>query len=167
VRGTLRQEWPAQIAASLRNTAIQLGSIRTDLDLHESDGQVRPLMALFGAPTLAGYEASLQARRELPLERAGEVQVWAVLVSLALLVGFAPWGLAERGGAGGLLWMTLSGVVLNAAVVGTLSSVHDRYESRVIWLVPLAVFAVLAARYQAAPSLRAVRWLYEKRVATA
>jgi hypothetical protein len=167
VRGTLRQEWPAQIAASLRNTATQLGSIRTDLDLHESDGQVRPLMALFGAPTLAGYEASLQARRELPLERAGEVQVWAVLVSLALLVGFAPWGLAERGGAGGLLWMTLSGVVLNAAVVGTLSSVHDRYESRVIWLVPLAVFAVLAARYQAAPSLRAVRWLYEKRVATA
>ena len=167
VRGTLRQEWPAQIAASLRNAASQLGSIRTDLDLHESDGQVRPLMTLFGPPTLAAYQASLQARRELPLESAGEVQVWAVIVSLVLLVGLAPWGLAGKGGAGGLLWMTLSGVLLNAAVVGTLSSVHDRYESRVIWLVPLAVFAVLAARYQDAPSPRAVRWLYEKKVAPA
>ncbi|HEU4588893.1 MAG TPA: hypothetical protein VFS11_09610 [Gemmatimonadales bacterium] len=166
VRGTLWQEWPAQIAASLRNTATQLGSIRTDLDLHESDGQVRPLMALFGAPTLAAYQASLQARRELPLERAGEIQVWAVIVSLVVLVGLAPWGLAGRGGAGGLLWMALSGVVLNAAVVGTLSSVHDRYESRVIWLVPLAVFAVLAARYRAAPALRAVRWLYEENAGT-
>jgi hypothetical protein len=165
VRGTLRQEWPAQIAVSLRNAASQLGSIRTDLDLQESDRQVRPIMTLFGTPTLQAYQASRQVRRQLPLETAGEVQVWAVVVSLVLLLVLSPWGSAGGGRAAGLVWMTLAGVLVNAAVVGALSAVHDRYESRVIWLVPLAGFAVLAARYQAQPAPGAVRWLFEAKAA--
>ncbi len=155
VRGTLWQEWPAEIAAAVRNATKQLGRVSTDLDLHQSDAQVRPMMARLGAPTLAAYDASLQARHALPLTAAGEVQVWVVVLSLMALLVTVPYGAAQGGRAAGLVWMTLAGVLLNAAVMGALSSVHDRYESRVIWLVPLAAFAVLATR-QAATRLGAV-----------
>ncbi len=40
----------------------------------------------------------------------------------------------------------LLGVVLNAAICGILASPYDRFQARIIWLVPLAGLALLAAR---------------------
>jgi hypothetical protein len=152
VRGTLREEWGAQLAASLRNGFAQLGAFGSDLDLHASEGQVAPLMALFGAGTLAAYHASLQARRSLPLEAAGRVQRVVVVLSLMVLLACVPRLRARASGpARALVAVTLAGVTLNALVLGALSSVHDRYQGRVIWLVPLMAAALLARSGIGAP----------------
>lgn len=37
-------------------------------------------------------------------------------------------------------------LLINAAVCGSLSGVSDRYQSRIIWLIPLPLFLVLATR---------------------
>jgi hypothetical protein len=41
--------------------------------------------------------------------------------------------------------LVLFGVVLNAAVCGMLSGAQDRYQARVVWLVPL--LALIAASH--------------------
>ncbi len=93
----------------------------------------------------ASYAGSLQARNALPLDLLTSIQNWAVLASLAIIVILMP-----------LLWRRLSPrliglsvvigsmVVANALITGTISMVEDRFECRVIWLVPfLAGICVL------------------------
>jgi len=49
--------------------------------------------------------------------------------------------------------LVLFGVVLNAAVCGMLSGAQDRYQARVVWLVPLlALIAVSTTHAAAVPS---------------
>src|SRR4051794_16747501 len=36
------------------------------------------------------------------------------------------------------------GIISNALICGSFSSIHDRYQARVIWLIPLAATLVLA-----------------------
>lgn len=47
----------------------------------------------------------------------------------------------------GFLLAVISALVANAWLAGALSDVHDRYQSRVVWLAPFAVLAVLARWY--------------------
>lgn len=54
--------------------------------------------------------------------------------TLALLVLAAR---SLRRPAAALALLVLAGIVLNAAICGVLSGPHDRYQARVIWLVPL------------------------------
>jgi hypothetical protein len=42
-----------------------------------------------------------------------------------------------------LLVAVAGGLLVNAAMAGALSDVHDRYQSRIVWLVPFAVALVL------------------------
>src|SRR5262249_20931304 len=90
------------------------------------------------APAKASYLRSKQSRNALPLEFFSRVVLWTVVASLAVIVVFAI--LAWRQGltrALGLSAVVISIVLANAFVTGALSGVEDRYESRVIWLVPL------------------------------
>jgi hypothetical protein len=48
-----------------------------------------------------------------------------------------------------VLGFILMGVVLNGILCGVLSGPHDRYQARVIWLVPLLALALSLARDQA------------------
>ncbi len=93
----------------------------------------------------ASYASSLQARNALPLELLTSIQNWAVLASLAIIAVFVP-----------LLWrrhslrlialsvVIVPTVVVNALITGAISMVEDRFECRVIWLVPfLAGICVL------------------------
>jgi hypothetical protein len=41
-----------------------------------------------------------------------------------------------------LVMVALAGVVANAAICGAMSSLHDRYQARVIWLLPLMAIIV-------------------------
>jgi hypothetical protein len=70
--------------------------------------------------------------------------VAAALFLAAVLLGRSrESGLVRLRGAAGLF---LAAVVLNATVTGALSKPHDRYNVRVIWVLQLAVLAVLVAR---------------------
>lgn len=86
----------------------------------------------------SGYAKSRQAHEALPLDLFSDVVYWVTVGSLALIIVFA---LLLRG----RLWPRLAGlavivfasVVANALVTAVLSNVEDRYQSRVVWLIPL------------------------------
>jgi len=90
-------------------------------------------------PGKAGdYLRSRQAQGKLGEEFFSTVQDWAVIVSL-LLIGL--WALLGRQlwsrRLAGLTVVLIYVVLVNAAVTGNVSNVEDRYQARVIWLVPL------------------------------
>lgn len=86
------------------------------------------------------YLQSRQARDALPLalEFFTSVQNWTVTTSLVVIGVFLPRMWRRRPPRlVGLGVVIVSTVVANALVTGALSMVEDRFQSRVIWLVPL------------------------------
>jgi hypothetical protein len=145
-----------QFRASVRNVLEQLSSyglqnyypnayIETELDRALSDN--RPL-----------YLRSRQAKRELHEKLFASAQKLVVLGSLGLigLLHAFRWRKARR--LRDLTAVIVCGLIGNAAICGALSHVEDRYQSRVIWLLPLLACALilpLFERPERAPRLRA------------
>lgn len=88
-----------------------------------------------------------------PLKRLSRVQEAVVIIALPVLA-LALFALARlrTPAARAFLWFTalvLIGVVGNGLICGILASPYDRFQSRVIWLVPLlAMYAVAVWRQQ-------------------
>lgn len=78
-----------------------------------------------------------------PFER---LALAGALTALAAILWLARPGRrrALRSHARGLLVVIALGILLNAAICGILSGPHDRYQARIVWLVPLFGFALLA-----------------------
>jgi hypothetical protein len=93
----------------------------------------------------ASYLRGREARSELPLDALTDVQFWTLIVSLTIVAGLTPllWR-RHSTGLPGLVLVVFSMVVLNAFLTGVLSVVDERYQCRVIWLIPLlaAVFVL-------------------------
>jgi hypothetical protein len=86
----------------------------------------------------SSYVQSRQARDALPDQVFTSIQECTVIVSLMLIGVFTPrmWrGWSPRVAA--LRLVIVSVVVANAFVTGILSMVENRFQSRVIWLLPL------------------------------
>ncbi len=86
----------------------------------------------------SNFLESWQASDELPLDFFSAVQYWAVVGSLGMIVLFVP-VLLRRQPARllGLSVIILTTLVANAFLTGALSNVEERYQSRVVWLLPL------------------------------
>jgi hypothetical protein len=88
-----------------------------------------------------------------PLARMSRLQEAVVIIALPLLalVMVALWR-SRAPAARAFLWfaiLVLIGVVGNGLICGVLASPYDRFQSRVIWLVPLlAMYAVAVWRQQ-------------------
>jgi hypothetical protein len=83
------------------------------------------------------YLRSRQAQNTLPLEFFTSVQNWAVVISLVVMGAFIPrlWRLRSPRIVA-LSLVIVSTVIANALVTGPLSMVEDRFQSRIIWLLP-------------------------------
>ncbi len=86
----------------------------------------------------AHYLETRQARETLPDDFSTSAQNWAVMTSLVLIGILLPFIWRRRRPqvlqlAAVIVFM----VIANAFVTGVLSEVEDRYQSRVIWLLPL------------------------------
>ncbi|BAI73016.1 hypothetical protein AZL_023780 [Azospirillum sp. B510] len=131
----------------LANAAGQLLKVQPDDTL---DDPVKPLtrrlFSRFPATVYAAFDQSLQTRRIFP--RDGLALVQDLALSLGGL-GLAALGLGRWRRIDGRLRMLLLviglGLALNAIVTGGLSAVHDRYQNRVIWLLPFAALVLLVA----------------------
>ena len=86
----------------------------------------------------ASYLGSRQAHDALPLELFTEIQSWTIVASLAAIAVLIPFLWRRHSPRlAGLTLVVAATVVANAGVTGVLSVVDDRYQCRVIWLVPL------------------------------
>jgi hypothetical protein len=142
VYGTLRQEWPALIRRSLPNAVTQL----TNIGVHPGDHRFSPTVerAMKRLGLVESYRASRQVQGTVPDKAASLVQYTSVVLGLLLVLGYLPLlrGPAHRE----LRWLiatVYTGLVLNAFVLSNLAVAHTRYQSRVVWLIPL--LGVLAA----------------------
>ena len=83
------------------------------------------------------------------------VQNWTVVVSLALIVifGILLWRRWTPRLAG-LALVIIPAVLANAFVTGVLSTVEDRYQSRVVWLIPFLAAALIFAWIAGAQAAR-------------
>lgn len=84
------------------------------------------------------YLKSRQAQKTLHEEFFTSVQAWTLGASLVVISVWAL--LLGRGWSRrlvGLAAVIIFVVIANAAVTGVLSNISDRYQSRVVWLVPL------------------------------
>jgi len=111
----------------------------------------------------SSYQKSWQANDELPLDFSSAVQYWVVITSLAAIVLFTP--LLLRSGPPrflGLSVIILPTFVANAFLTGPFSNIEERYQSRVVWLLPLLAgllwFHWLDARQNAKRRLGSATW---------
>jgi hypothetical protein len=97
----------------------------------------------------ASYLGSRQAHDALPLDLFTEIQWWTIIASLAAMAVLIPllWRRHSTRLAG-LTLVVVAAVVANAGVTGVLSVVDDRYQCRVIWLVPLLAAIFLLDWFQ-------------------
>ncbi len=85
----------------------------------------------------ARYLQSRQAQETLHEEFFASVQDWTLMASLVVI---AIWAILVRQWSRRVIGLTVVivfVVIANAAVTGILAKVEDRYQARVIWLVPL------------------------------
>ena len=86
----------------------------------------------------SNYLKSWQFNDALPLEGFSTAEYWTVVVSLAVIV-LVPLLLRGRlpHPLQGLTVIALPAVAANALITGVFSNVEERYQARVVWLLPL------------------------------
>jgi hypothetical protein len=145
VRGTLLAYPREQIAASSQNFWQQLNDFGVD-DFDNNTWMEGALDHVMPGPH-AKYLRSRQAHNAVPSHLFTEVQWWVVMASALVVIALIPWW--RRCGPTRLLELTVilvPTIVANAFVTAVLSTIDSRYQSRVIWLVPLlAALLVMSA----------------------
>jgi len=145
------REYPrAQISISLSNFWRQLGVFGVYIvDANEwMQSQIETVLP----GQSATYSNSLEAHNALPLDFFSDLlQMWTIVGSLGVIAiaGFAAaWRRRVPGGLrpGALGVTIISTVLANAFVTGVFSNVEDRYQSRVVWLIPLLAGILLLVR---------------------
>jgi hypothetical protein len=131
---TLRTYPRAQLTISGANFWQQLNTFEIGFD--PNDWMVQQFDEAFPAGK-AQFLQSRQAGNDLPFDFLSMIQNWTVVVSLALILAFGillwrRWTFRLAG----LSLVIISAVLANALVTGVLSTVEDRYQSRVVWLIP-------------------------------
>ena len=145
VAATLRDR-PAEVAAAmLRNALHQAWRVQVGDTLgndHLALSARIPIARSFPAGELAAFDAAAQMRGTLHARAAPFLAPHVPALLLAL--GAAGWlvSRAVRARAlrrAALLAGALVALAANAAATGALSKPHDRYQARIVWLLPLAV----------------------------
>lgn len=145
VAATVRAYPGAVLRTAAANAARQFVSARTiDTDCPCLDDKIDRVVAELFPREHDAYVNSLQNRGALPWTALA----WVDGAVLAVSAGFLAWVLlvhrqALAGDAGRLLALIVWGLVVNAALMGALAGVADRYQARLVWLVPLFAVALL------------------------
>jgi hypothetical protein len=134
VLATLRTYPRRQIAKSISNfwqqlTTYYLGAFDPSDYITADIGNVLP-----GARST--YRNTRQARATLPTEAFSNLQQWTVLTSLFVIIALTTFTWRRSPRLAGLTVVIILTVISNAFITGVLSGIDDRYQSRVIWLIP-------------------------------
>lgn len=134
---------PVRVAqGALASFLRQLVSFRTgDLEPPEPGSWVERVMAERFPAEVPRYRAARQHQGTLTLTGVATLHQWTAVAALVLLAVAALVG--RTGTWTAFAAYVAAALVLNAAVTGALSGVHDRYQSRLIWLVVLAALVAV------------------------
>jgi hypothetical protein len=150
IRAALYASPRAEFRAALANTAEQLARFASGDGLQPWPAQVSPWIARdFPAREAAAYAAASQQAGTLAVPPfLACLHIVVALGGVAVCLVLLPLTLVRRTPAAGLLLAVLVTLPLSAAVTGALSTPHDRYQSRIMWLEPFAAAVSLAALFR-------------------
>jgi hypothetical protein len=139
----------AFMSNSLRSGISQFASFQAMDDLcprscgGDRSGPIGRLKA-FRPEAEAALRASRQVTGTMPLSLVRGVTTPVAALSI-LLLPVLFWAAVRRNDrlVMSLLTAIASALIANAILAGALSDVHDRYQSRIIWIVPFAVVLIL------------------------
>ncbi len=146
--GSIKEEPLAFLGFSVRAGARQFVSFAAlDDECPEICRESMVALARFRPELGPVANRSRQLRGKIPRQPIQRVTSAVALIGLLLLLPLTVVAIRRRDGAAtGILMAVIAALVANALMTGALSDVHDRYQSRLVWLAPFAVLA-LAARW--------------------
>lgn len=163
VAGTLREHPIELLHAAVANTLQQLVTFRAGVDFKRWE-EVEGVLTLPGVIHRffpQEFDSLMQGRQQqgrLDATAANYIYLAIIILSAAGLLLLA---LRERPdpGLAEFFLVVAVALVVNAATTGALSVVADRYQARLVWLLPLAfAFSLLAHRRRSAsPADAAIR----------
>jgi hypothetical protein len=155
-----RLSWK-QAELSLGHAASQFIHVATGDGLISFAPDVQPSPAIrwtFGESVYSSYFASEQQNGMLDFALLNSLHGLALVISALAMLGMAAMWWRTDKLALYITIFTLMFLVGNATIMGILSAVHDRYQSRIIWLVPLfAVLGLMRSLSSAEPVIRSLK----------
>lgn len=147
-RGAIAERPGAFLASSLRGFARQFASFAPLDDecpnsCRDPSGGITYILGRYRPDTVPALLASHQSRGTTPKALVRAI-VWPIeTVALLLLpVAFVLAWRRRDAPALSLVAAVIAALVVNAALAGALSDVHDRYQSRLVWLAPFALLMI-------------------------
>lgn len=114
----------------------------------EHSGVTQVLKKLFPATVHEQFQGSRQQAGSFGLQSLAVFHVSVVLFAVALLMSFGMMTLRVDPKLFAAISILLCAVAANAFVMGALSEVHDRYQSRVAWLIVLAAMILVYRHFR-------------------
>jgi hypothetical protein len=141
-------EHPIQhLQVAVRYTAAVLARFRTGEGLDADAAYlIEPQIARYAPGDLPRYRAARQQASALPVETLRAIHTpigWALLGASLFLVGAAFFGArrAQLSVPARYLAFVLAALFINAALSANLSGIYDRYQSRIMWLLGVGLWA--------------------------
>jgi hypothetical protein len=135
----LRYDPVGVAVAALHNTFVQFGMLRVN-EFNLSEGDRGALSHSVPPRHLRVLEETRSWANALPLGLMSAIILVAVLGSMVYVLGVLTLRNQQSDGDHDLRRLAvviIFGIVVNAFVCGAMSEPYDRYEARVIWLIPL------------------------------
>lgn len=140
VRDALLRYPMMQIEKAAADAAIQFGRFGTGEDIKPQQWALAPVLELCLPAQMPAYFSARQQRGRIDFRMISAFDVgvgWLALAGLAAML--ATTIRSRRRVQSTLLGFVLVTLIGNAAICGILSGPHDRYQSRLMWIVPFAV----------------------------
>ncbi|WP_198377964.1 hypothetical protein [Neoroseomonas rubea] len=148
-------ERPAEVADAMARNALRqalLFEVGDTLDNTHLAASARRAIDRLPAGERATFDAGMQMRGELREAAAPFLQPHRLVILAALPLALFALGLAlwrRDWVRAGLIGGALVAVAANAVATGALSAPVDRYQARIVWLVPLVALLGLMPRFGA------------------
>lgn len=140
-----------QLSASLRSAIRQSAMIGLS-EFNYDPGTRQALMRKLPPDEASKQRRSMAFRGVMPV-RATEIMTYLTVAAAILILWLGRACLRAPGGRtlsplGGLALVLITGIAINDLVCGAMSTPHDRYAARVVWLLPLVAALIVHVRYR-------------------
>lgn len=116
-----------------------------DMIPYDRDSSINRIIARhFDSPTYAAFQSSRQFLGQLYVDRFRALDNVLLALSALVVAGYLLLRWRSHVQMTQVILAVFTGVVVNAMVTGSLSAVHDRYGSRVSWLLPLIALFIIS-----------------------
>jgi hypothetical protein len=137
---------------AIRVSLIQLtqNSIGAGLSPEPRDSFLSRQIQLFFKDEVNQYALSRQNNGRLDLTTLTSIQYLFLGFSFLFIIIFFIYGFFKNTEVNfwGFIIFLFAGIIINAAITATFSVVHDRYQCRVVWLLPMLVLLIIFRNFE-------------------